>query len=175
MLVKRGASGHYFHDATIPGLLYKLDNYQVLDLPHKITTAGRGYLDGVAQGLLSGIVVEGIGVRRSVQLSCSVVSGLRCNLFSIKQAARNGVVAIVDLDGQRREAPLDARTSSFAPRQTDRGSRRREVEHRRERDRGPVGGVTGGGNDEGGPLEHEYRKGQRRDEVRLKFDSVHSV
>ena len=47
-LVDSGASRHYFDDALILGLRYKLENYQVLDTPQKIVTTGGHQLDGVA-------------------------------------------------------------------------------------------------------------------------------
>ena len=56
------------------------------------------------QELLSGIVVDGKGVRHSVQLSCLVVPSLSQNLFSVKQAARNGVTHMLDIDNPRLEA-----------------------------------------------------------------------
>ena len=98
---RRSASGHYFDGAIIPELQVKLDSYQVLDVPRKITTAGGGQLDGVAQGLLRDIVVDGKELWRSVQLSCFVVSGPGCNLFSVKHAARNGIVFIFYMDSTR--------------------------------------------------------------------------
>ena len=102
-------------------------------------------MDGVTQELLSGIVVDGTGVRRSIQLSCSVFPSLGRNPFLVKQAARNGIMSILDMDDPRREAALDARTSKLVQTQADRRSRRSEVERRRERDRGAEHGVTGGG------------------------------
>ena len=41
VMVDNGASGHYFDDALIPGLRYRLDNYQELATMRRyITTAG---------------------------------------------------------------------------------------------------------------------------------------
>ena len=48
--------------------------------------------------LLRGNVIEGDGFKRLVQLACLVVRGLGRNLFSVKQAARNGVASIFDMD-----------------------------------------------------------------------------
>ena len=84
VLINSSASGYFFDDDNIPGLRDKLDSYQVLDVLREITTAGGEQLDGVAQGLLGGIVVDGKGVRRSAQLSCLVAPGLGCNLLSVK-------------------------------------------------------------------------------------------
>ena len=104
VVVDSGASGHYFDDTIIPGLRDNLDNYQLLDVPRKITTAGKGHLYGVAQGILRGRVIDDKGQRRLVQLSCLIVPGLGRNLFSVKQAARNGIVSIFDMDSPRLEA-----------------------------------------------------------------------
>ena len=93
----------------------------------------------------------------------------------MKQAACNGVVSILDMDNPKREAALDAQMSSIAQIRTDRWSRINEVEHRHERDKAAEHGVLGGRDDDGGPQEREYRSGQRRDEVRRKFYSGHSV
>ena len=40
VMVDNGVSGHYFDDALIPGLRYRLDNYQALAIRLWITTAG---------------------------------------------------------------------------------------------------------------------------------------
>ena len=104
VLVDSGASGHYFDDTIFPGLRDNLDNYQVLDAPRKITTAGKGHLYGVAQGVLRGWVIDDKGERRLVQLSCLIVPGLGRNLFSVKQAARSGIISIFDMDNPRLEA-----------------------------------------------------------------------
>ena len=44
-------------------------------------------LNGTAQGVLRGHVIDGKGVRRIIQLSCLIVPGLGRSLFSVKQAA----------------------------------------------------------------------------------------
>ena len=104
MLVDSGASGHYLDDIIILGLRDKLNSYQVLDVPRNIITVGGGQMDGVTQEVLRGMVVDGKGARRSVQLSCLVVPGLVWNLFPLKQAARNGIVSIFDTGNARLEA-----------------------------------------------------------------------
>ena len=42
VLVDSRASGHYFDDAIIPGFRDRLEEYKVLDVPRKISTAGGG-------------------------------------------------------------------------------------------------------------------------------------
>ncbi|CAN0098703.1 unnamed protein product [Sphacelaria rigidula] len=102
-MVDSGTSGHYFDDTLIPGLRYKLHNYQELAAPRTITTAGGHHLAGVGKGLLRGHIQDGEGVKRLVQISCLVVPGLGRNLFSVKQATRNGVVSIFDMNNPRLE------------------------------------------------------------------------
>ena len=46
VMVDSGVSGHYFDDALIPGLRYRLDNYQELAIRRWITTAGGHQLEG---------------------------------------------------------------------------------------------------------------------------------
>ena len=92
-----GASGPYFDDTIIPRLRDRLEEYKVLDVPRKISTPGGRGPNGTAQGALRGHVIDGKRGRRLIQLSCLIVPGLGRNLFSVKQAARNGVVSIFDM------------------------------------------------------------------------------
>ena len=104
VMVDSGASGHYFDDALIPGLRYRLDNYQELAIRRWITTAGGHQLEGAGQGLLRGHIIDARGVQRLIQISALIVPGLGRNLFSVKQASRNGVVSIFDKRNPRLEA-----------------------------------------------------------------------
>ena len=81
----------------------RLEEYKVLDVPRKITTAGGGETNGTAQGVLRGHVIDDKGVRRLIQLSCLIAPGLGRIRFSVKQAARNGVVSISDMTNPRLE------------------------------------------------------------------------
>ncbi|CAN0549652.1 unnamed protein product, partial [Laminaria digitata] len=100
-LVDIGASGHYFDDAIIPGFRDRLEENKILHVPRKLSTVGGRELKGTAQGVLRGHVIDDKGVRRLIQLSCLVVPGIGRNLFSVKQAARNGVVSIFDTTNPR--------------------------------------------------------------------------
>ena len=104
VIMDSGASGHYFDDALIPGLRYRLDNYQELVIQQYITTAGGHQLEGAGQGLLRGHIIDAQGVQRLIQISVLIVPGLGRNLFSIKQASRNGVASIFDKYNPRLEA-----------------------------------------------------------------------
>ena len=75
----------------------------MLDVPRKISTAGGGGLNGTAQGVLRGHVIDDKGVRRLFRLSCLIVPGLGRNLFSVKQAARYDVMSIFDMTNPRLE------------------------------------------------------------------------
>ena len=72
-------------------------------MPRKHSTAVGGGLNSTAQGVLRGHVIDDKGVRRLIQLSCLIVPGLGRNLFSVKQAARNGVVCMFDMTNPRLE------------------------------------------------------------------------
>ena len=98
------ASGHYFDDALIPRLRYRLENYQELAIRRYITTAGGHQLEGVGQGLLRGHIIDAQGMQRLIQISVLIVPGLGRNLFSVKQASCNGVVSIFDKYNPRLEA-----------------------------------------------------------------------
>ena len=101
-MVDSGASGHYFDDALIPRLRYRFDNYQELAIRRYITTAGRHQMEGAGQ--VWGHIIDAQGVKRLIQISVLIVPDLGRNLFSIKQASRNGLVSIFDKYNPRLEA-----------------------------------------------------------------------
>ena len=104
VMVDSGASGHYFDDALIPRLRYRLENYQELAIRRYITTAGGHQLEGAGQGLLRSHIIDAQRVQRLIQISMLIVPGLGRNLFSVKQASRNGVVSIFNKYNPRLEA-----------------------------------------------------------------------
>ena len=104
VVVDSGTSGHYFDDALIPGLRYRLDNYQKLAIRRWITTAGGHQLEGAGQVLLRVHIIDAQGVQRLIQILVLIVPGLRRNLVSVKQASRNGAVSIFDKHNPRLEA-----------------------------------------------------------------------
>ena len=83
-MVDSGASGHYFHDSLIPGLRYRLDNYQELVIRRWITTAGGHQLKEAGQELLRGHSIGAQGLKRLTQLSVLARPDVGPDLFSVK-------------------------------------------------------------------------------------------
>ena len=61
IMVDSGASSHYFDDAIIRDLKYRLQNYVRLITPRKILTAGGTMLDVAAEGVPQGLVTNDYG------------------------------------------------------------------------------------------------------------------
>ena len=80
-----GVSGHYFDDALIPGLRYRLDNYLALAIRRWITTARGRQLKEAGQGLPRGHSIDAEGVKRLTQLSVMAGPDTGWDLFSVKQ------------------------------------------------------------------------------------------
>ena len=85
VMVGSGASGHYFDDALIPGLRYRLDNYQALAIRRWITTAGGHQLKEAGQGLLRGHSIGAQGLKRLTRLLVLATPDVERDLFSVKQ------------------------------------------------------------------------------------------
>ena len=85
VMVDSGVSGHYFDDALIPGLRYRLDNYQALAIRRWITTAGGLQLKEAGQGLPRGHSIDEQGVKRLTQLSVLAGPDAEWDLVSVKQ------------------------------------------------------------------------------------------
>ena len=99
--VDSGASEHYFDDT--PGLRGRLSEYEVLEEPRKITTAGKRQLEGNTTGVITGTITDKAGAKQPVKLPIVVVPGLARNLFSVPQAASQGVVTTFVADASRTE------------------------------------------------------------------------
>ena len=84
-MVDSGASGHYFDDALIPRLRYRLDNYQALAIRRWITTAGRHQLEEAGLGLLRGQSIGAQGLKCLTRLSGLAGPDVGRDLFSVKQ------------------------------------------------------------------------------------------
>ena len=87
VMVYSGVSGHYFDDALIPGLRYRLDNYQALAIRRWITTAEGHRLKEAGQGLPRGHSIGAQGLKRLTQLSALAGPDAGWDLlsFSVKQ------------------------------------------------------------------------------------------
>ena len=84
-MVYSGVSGHYFDDALIPGLRYRLDNYQALAIRRWITTAEGHQLKEAGKGLSRGHSIVAQELKRLIQLSVLAAPGAGWDLFSVKQ------------------------------------------------------------------------------------------
>ena len=69
VMVDSGVSSHNFDDALIPGLRYRLDNYQAVAIRRWITTAEGPQLKETGQGLPRGHSIGAQGLKRLTQLS----------------------------------------------------------------------------------------------------------
>ena len=85
VMVDSGVSGHYFDDALIPGLGYRLDNYQALAIRRWITTEEGQQLKEAGQGLPRGHSIGAQGLKRLTQLSVLAGPDAGWDLFSVKQ------------------------------------------------------------------------------------------
>ena len=85
VMVDSGVSGLYFDDALIPGLRYRLDNYQALAIRRWITTAGGHQLKEAGQGLPCGHSIDAERVKRLTQLSVLAGPDAGWDIFSVKQ------------------------------------------------------------------------------------------
>ena len=117
VMVESGVSGHYFDDALIPGLRYRLDNYQALAIRRWITTAGGHQLKEAGQGLPRGHFIGAEGVKRLTQLSVLAGPDAGWDLFLVKQdGALSGGESLSETSecGKPREQPASLGEASPA-------------------------------------------------------------
>ena len=117
VMVDGGVSGHYFDDALIPGLRYRLDNYQALAIRRWITTAEGPQLKEAGQRLPRGHSIGAQGLKRLTQLSVFAGPDAGWDLFSVKQdGALSGVESLPGTSecGKQREQPASLREVSPA-------------------------------------------------------------
>ena len=103
LMVDSGASGHYFGDAIIHDLKHCLQDYVHLTTPRKILTAKGAILNGTAEGVLQGLVVDDNGNQILVRVDIVVVPGIGRNLFSVMTAGKKGIATIFDYENPRLE------------------------------------------------------------------------
>ena len=99
IFVDSGASEHYFDDT--PGLRGGSSDYEVLEEPRKITTAGKPQLQGDATRVITRTNTDKAGVKQPVKIPLVVVPGLGPNLFSVPQAALQGAITTFAADASR--------------------------------------------------------------------------
>ena len=93
-LVDSGASGHVFDDPIVPELKDCLQDYTPLSAPRTVRTAGGALLDDTAKGALEGLTTNDCGEQHLARIAILIVPGIGRNLFSVKTAARKGIVSI---------------------------------------------------------------------------------
>ena len=80
-----------------------MSDYEILEEPRKITTAGKHQLEGDATGVITGTITDKAGVEQPVKILIVVVPGLGCNLFSALQATLQGAITTFAADASRIE------------------------------------------------------------------------
>ena len=85
VMVDSGMSDLHFDDVLIPGLRYRLDNYQTLAIKQWITTAEGHQLKEAGQGLPCGHSIGAQGLKRLTYLSVLAGPDAGWDLFSVKQ------------------------------------------------------------------------------------------
>ena len=117
VVVDSRVSGHYFDDALIPGLRYRLDNYHALAIWRWITTAEGHRLKEAGQGLPRGHPIGAQELKRLTQLSVLAGPDAGWDLFSVKQdGALSGGESLSGTSecGKPREQPVPLREASPA-------------------------------------------------------------
>ena len=94
--VDSGSSEHFLDPFLIPGLQNHMMDYNALDEPHKIYTAGDHVLEGLGTGNVHRTVKDGYGRKIASNFSAFVVPGLGRNLFSVHTAVTKGEVTVFD-------------------------------------------------------------------------------
>ena len=103
-VVDSGASGHCFDDAIIPDLEHHLQDYTPLSTPRSILIAGGVLLDGPAEGVLQGLITDDYGEQPLARIAIPFVPEIGRNIYSIKTAARKGIVSTFDVNKPGLEA-----------------------------------------------------------------------
>ena len=117
VMVDSVVSGHYFDDALIPGLRYRLDKYQALAIRRWITTAGGHQLKEAGQRLPRGHSIGAQGLKRLTQLSVLAGPDAGWDPFSVKQdGALSGGESLSGTSecGKPREQPASLEEASSA-------------------------------------------------------------
>ena len=103
MLVDSGSTGHYLDSDLIPGLQNRMVDYKALDETHEVVTAGHHTLEGIGTGIINGGVTDQDGNEHRVELSGTIVPGIRQHLFSVFAVASMDAVGVFDAANPRLE------------------------------------------------------------------------
>lgn len=97
VVMSNGGSGDNFVDPPhIPDWAYRVHDCTVLEVPHKISTAGDYQLLAVGTGTIFGTVSDVHGRKIKMNFNASMVPGLGGNLISVPVWLKNGVDTIFD-------------------------------------------------------------------------------
>ena len=94
---------HHNDDLIVPRLKYRLLNYVNLTTQGKVLTSGGALLNGMAEGILQGLVTEHHEEQHLARIATLIVSGIGRKFFSVKSATKRDVVSISDFDNPRLE------------------------------------------------------------------------
>ena len=126
MLVDGGASDHFVDDELVPGLRQCMTEYEKLDQPKPIETAGNKKVFTTATGTIRGHIINHSGQPIPVRIFVLIIPGMGCHLFSSARAMKSGVSTILETGNPRLQ--LDTTTSLLSNlHQRDAGMRSLEV------------------------------------------------
>lgn len=114
-------SGHYLDSSLELGILARAGGFMAHARPFKIVTEESNAVEAVASVAVRGTVTDLKEKVHHVALSCFVVPGLGCHLFSVKVATKQGIIAISERSHPRLGNPAKhlphkrvSRASSYA-------------------------------------------------------------
>ena len=96
ILMDSGASEHFLDIDLHPRLRERMLDYEILNEPQQIITAGKHAIEGIAKDTIIGTFNGQHGEKQQVAFSAIAVPGLERHLFSPLVASRMGVVTIFD-------------------------------------------------------------------------------
>ena len=80
VLVDSGDSVHYFDDLIIPELKHRLQDCPFLSTPRTMLTVTGALLDGIAEGVLQGLITDEYGEQHVARVAILLVPGIGRNL-----------------------------------------------------------------------------------------------
>ena len=107
MVVDSGTSDHYVADKLVKGIKQLMFDYQELDTPRTITSAGLHTLLGTATGKIRSKVTDSNGRIRMAALPIIIVPGIGRNLFSSSAAQGKGITTIISDNARLEKGNID--------------------------------------------------------------------